>query len=57
MGIRRIRQYQGNDQVFLKACELAEVKPTHRQHRKYERSFGSAHSKRKEAHAAYQGGK
>lgn len=54
-----IRLYGGTDRVFLLACELASVKPTRRQRRKWERREGTARQHEqaaKEAIAAQDGG-
>ena len=44
-----IREYKGTDAVFLAACEIAKVTPTHRQFRKWSKARGSAHANRNEA--------
>lgn len=47
-----VRLYKGNDQVFLKACDLAGVKDhkiTRRQHAKWNQSRGLANGMRREA--------
>lgn len=45
----QIREYKGTDAVFLAACELAKVTPTHRQFRKWSKSRGSAYANRNDA--------
>jgi hypothetical protein len=43
------RPYKGDDKVFVKACELAGLKPSHKQHAKYQKGKGVAHGRRVEA--------
>jgi hypothetical protein len=41
--------YEGGDQIFRKACTLADVKPTRRQYRRWTQERGQAYAKRAEA--------
>ncbi len=45
-----IKMYEGGDKVFIRACEIADVKPTKRQHKKFtKQERGKAYSVRQEA--------
>ena len=44
-----MKMYQGDDAVFLTACEITGTKATHRQWRKWVNSRGTAFSARREA--------
>lgn len=39
-----IRQYTGSDKIFLECCNRADVKPTHRQWRKWNQQRGKAYA-------------
>ena len=49
LGKQEPRKSTSTDQVFLKACELAEVQPTHRQESKYRNEHGAAFKKKLKA--------
>ena len=44
-----IKEYKGTDSVFKKACDLASVPATKRQHSKYEREMGAAFKQKRAA--------
>lgn len=46
---KTFKQYEGGDKLFLAACELANVKPTRRQHRRWRQERGQAFSQRNAA--------
>lgn len=41
--ISLIKMYQGTDNRFIDACKKADVKPTRRQYKKYQRKQGKAY--------------
>ena len=50
------REFAGTNEVFIKACELAKVKPTMRQASKFRLNRGSAYAFKKQATEAKTGG-
>ena len=44
-----VKAYFGTDNVFRRACELAEIPVTRRQHKKYTERRGKAWEKRNDA--------
>ncbi len=53
-----IKMYDGGDKVFIRACEIADVKPTKRQYKKFtKQERGKAYSVRKEARATWNNSK
>lgn len=45
----KIKDFQGTNQVFLKVCQMAGVKPAKSQFNKWLRREGAARAKREEA--------